>query len=54
MFHILDLAIFSFHGKLYLNTCSVELPAGDYGMNNVILTKLCIGININIGVLKNR
>ena len=40
-------------GKLYVNTCSVELPArGIHAMNNV-LTKWCIALSINIGVLEN-
>ena len=29
----------SYHGKLYLNMCSVKLPGGVVSMNNVILTK---------------
>ena len=35
-----------------VNTCSVELPArGVHAMNNVVLTKWCIALSINIRVL---
>ena len=47
-------AIFIFHSKLYVNTCSVELAAGGvHAMNNVVLTKWRIALSINIGVLEN-
>ena len=50
----LAVAVFIFHGKLYVNTCSVELPAGGvHAMNNVVLTKWRIALSINIGVLEN-
>ena len=40
------LAVFIFHGKLYVNTCSVELPAGGvHAMNNVVLTKWRISLS---------
>jgi len=36
----------------YLNTCSVELPAGGvHAMNNI--TKWCIALSTNTGVLEN-
>ena len=48
----LAVAVFTFHGKLYVNTCSVELqPGGVHAMNNVVLTKWHIALNI--GVLEN-
>ena len=51
---MLAVAIFIFHGKLYVNTCSVELPAGDvHAMNNNI-TKWRIALSINnTGMLEN-
>ena len=52
--HIPDLcfAVFIFHGKLYVNTYSVELLAGGvHAMNNVVLTKWHIALSINIGAL---
>ena len=39
--------------KLYLNTCSVELPDGVLVMKNVILTKWHIALSIKIGVLNS-
>ena len=50
----LAVAVFVFHSKLYVNTCSVELPAGGvHAMNNVVLTKWHTALSINIGVLEN-
>ena len=51
----LAVAIFTFHGKLYVNTCSVGLPAGGvHAMNNVVLTKWRIALSTyNFGVLEN-
>ena len=50
----LAVAVFIFHGKLYVTTCSVELQNGGvHAMNNVILTKWRIALSINIGVLEN-
>ena len=50
----LAVVVFIFHGKLYVNMCSVELPAGDvHAMNNVVLTKWRITLSINIRVLEN-
>ena len=49
----LAVAVFILHGKLDLNTCSVELPGGVLAMNNDILVKWRIALSINIGVLEN-
>ena len=48
--------VFIFHGKLYLSTCSVELPARGvhvHAMKNVFITKWYIALSIKIGVLEN-
>ena len=50
----LPVAVFIFHGKLCVNTCSVELPGGGvHAMNNFVLTKWRRTLSINIGVLEN-
>ena len=50
----LAVAVFIFHDKLYVNTCSVELPAGGvHAMNNVVLTKWHTALSINVRVLEN-
>ena len=50
----LALVVFIFHGKLYVNGCSVELPArGVHAMNNLVLTKWHIPLSIYIQVLEN-
>ena len=41
-----------FHGKLYVNMCSNELPAGGVHAMNNVLTKWHIAISIDIGVLE--
>ena len=52
----LAVAIFIFHGKLYVNTCSVELSIGGGGgvhaMKNVVLTKWPIALSINMECLR--
>ena len=48
-------AVFIFHGKLYVTTCSVELQIGGvHAMNNVILTKWRIALSIDIRVLEDK
>ena len=47
---------FNFHGKLDLNTCSVDLPGGGGGLlalKNLILAKWRIALSIDIGVLES-
>ena len=48
----LAVAIFIFHGKLYVNV-SVELLAGGVHAMSNVLTKWCIELSMNIGVLEN-
>ena len=49
----LAVAIYIFHGKLYVNTCSVELPVGGVrAMNNVVLTKWRIALSITSECLR--
>ena len=50
---ILAVAVFIFHGKLYVNTCSVELPAGGIHAMHNVLTKWRTALFINNGVLEN-
>ena len=47
LYHLtLAVVVFIFHGKLYLNTCSVELQAGGvHAMNSAILTKWHIALS---------
>ena len=50
----LAVAVFIFHGKLHVNTCSVELPAGGVHAINNVLTKWRKALSIDdIGVLEN-
>ena len=48
----LEVAVFIFHGKLYVNTYSVELPAGGVHAMNNVLTKWCIALSINMECLR--
>ena len=51
---ILAVALFIFHSKLYVNTCTVELLTGGvHAMKDVVLTKWRIALSINLGVLDN-
>ena len=49
----LAVAVFIFHGKLYVNTCLIELPArGVHDMNDVVLTKWRIALSITLEYLR--